>query len=601
MNVASSREVLKRQLGYMTLWHKRQLLSLGVFSLLVAFSEVGCVGVIALFVAAISNPDALLQSSYYHDFQEFSGGYLPHDSHQLLLLLSGMVVTLAVLKNVSAGSLRYFSTRLNCAISSFFSTSVLSAIMRMPYQWFMTKNLSDLITLTNWGNNAGTMMEYAVLFVADLILLVTLFASIVLLDPTVVFTVLVILGLFSWLIFYMVKGRIDEATKQALYCGRSANRELFKSVYGFKDVRIMGRESEFHKGYSDDMHAMPGYHARLAVMQALPSWILESVGFLVLSLSTCFMLLWAGYSSPKVMALLSVIALAAWRGLPAVIRVINSAAAVRRALPQQLEVLDFMDEATGKVVMGESLWGQDVVPLCLEKGLDFRNVNFSYEGASSNVLSNLSFSVKKGESIGVVGKSGAGKSTLVDLLIGFLKPVCGSVCVDGMPLDDELTVRWMRQVGYVPQAPFVFDGTLAENVAFCSEAEAIDRERVFECCEQAYVTEFLSDLSAGIDSIVGDKGQRLSGGQQQRLCIARALYAHPEVLIFDEATSALDSKSEKFIQDTIHSLQGKLTMFIVAHRLSTVAECNKIIWLEDGVIRMIGAPSEVLPIYEAAH
>ena len=261
----------------------------------------------------------------------------------------------------------------------------------------------------------------------------------------------------------------------------------------------------------------------------------------------------------------------------------------------------FRSEATGKVVMGESLWGQDVVPLCLEKGLDFRNVNFSYEGASSNVLSNLSFSVKKGESIGVVGKSGAGKSTLVDLLIGFLKPVCGSVCVDGMPLDDELTVRWMRQVGYVPQAPFVFDGTLAENVAFCSEAEAIDRERVFECCEQAYVTEFLSDLSAGIDSIVGDKGQRLSGGQQQRLCIARALYAHPEVLIFDEATSALDSKSEKFIQDTIHSLQGKLTMFIVAHRLSTVAECNKIIWLEDGVIRMIGAPSEVLPIYEAAH
>ena len=199
----------------------------------------------------------------------------------------------------------------------------------------------------------------------------------------------------------------------------------------------------------------------------------------------------------------------------------------------------------------------------------------------------------------MIGRSGAGKSTLADILIGLIIPTSGMIMIDNIPLDDHNSPLWMSQIGYVPQSACLLDATIAENVAFGLKDKEINTERVLKVCRMAAIEGLLNELQEGINTPIGERGVKLSGGQQQRIAIARALYNSPEVMIFDEATSSLDYKNEKDIQQTIYNLKGKLTMIIIAHRLSTVEECDEIIWLENGSIRKIGRPEEVLSEYQS--
>ena len=186
----------------------------------------------------------------------------------------------------------------------------------------------------------------------------------------------------------------------------------------------------------------------------------------------------------------------------------------------------------------------------------------------------------------------------MELITGLFSPSKGRILVDGKVLNSELLPDWLGLIGYVPQSPYIYDGTLAENVAFGSQGAEIDRDRVSECCNMASMQDFMGNMPNGVDSFIGERGVKLSGGQQQRVAIARALYNRPEIMIFDEATSSLDNKSEKAIQNTIYSFKGKQTLIIIAHRLSTVVDCDYLIWMEKGTVKMIGKPDEVLANYQ---
>ena len=212
-------------------------------------------------------------------------------------------------------------------------------------------------------------------------------------------------------------------------------------------------------------------------------------------------------------------------------------------------------------------------------------------------MQDISLRIPKGSMIGLIGPSGAGKSTIVSLLTGLYKPSSGKIRVDGQELDDSLRAGWMRSIGYVPQSPFLLNGSLAENIAFSQWGQKIDRQRVEECCRMAAM-DFVEDLENGIDTIIGERGVRLSGGQLQRVSIARALYGRPQLIIFDEATSALDSATEQAVQKTIESLREYATVVIIAHRLTTVEKCDCLYWLEKGTIEMEGNSQIILTQYK---
>jgi ABC-type multidrug transport system fused ATPase/permease subunit len=288
------------------------------------------------------------------------------------------------------------------------------------------------------------------------------------------------------------------------------------------------------------------------------------------------------------------LAVAAWKCLPALERILSGFTQIRYTLPFIDTILQYLD-AIKKNTRHTS--GYIIEMPCFSKELRVDSLDYQYPNVDTHVLYNIDLCIKKGSTIGIIGPSGSGKSTLIDLITGLLVPVGGRILIDGIQLDHKNAPAWRNQIGYVSQSPFIYDGTLAENIAFGVSPEKMDREKIKECCTMAYMDEFVHDLPNGIETEIGERGIRLSGGQRQRVAIARALFNSPSVMIFDEATSSLDTKSEAEIKKTIYSLREQKTLIIIAHRLTTVEDCDRIFWLEKGTIKYSGSPEKIIPLY----
>jgi ABC-type multidrug transport system fused ATPase/permease subunit len=300
----------------------------------------------------------------------------------------------------------------------------------------------------------------------------------------------------------------------------------------------------------------------------------------------------------RISGIMGFMAAVAWRGLPVVNRLVDAVATLRGGLPYLRKIVQLVGLERSLSAELLPLADTPLEPLPFARDIVLDHVTFRYPEASSTAVRDVSLRIEAGSMVGLVGLSGAGKSTLVNLLTGLIPPESGEVLVDGLPVTNSNFSAWMRKIGYVAQAPYIIDASLAENVALSRWGDPIDRERVLQCCRMAAL-DFLEDLEKGIDTILGDRGTRLSGGQAQRVAIARALYSEPELIIFDEATSSLDMKNEKAIHETILSLREHVTMVIIAHRLTTVEGCDSLIWLEKGRIHKLGGIGDILPEYEA--
>ncbi|MDP7423104.1 MAG: ABC transporter ATP-binding protein, partial [bacterium] len=219
----------------------------------------------------------------------------------------------------------------------------------------------------------------------------------------------------------------------------------------------------------------------------------------------------------------------------------------------------------------------------LDGTIELKDLSFSYPGMDKKVLDSISLEIPQGSMIGIAGGSGAGKTTLIDLILGLFEPKSGSILVGGNTLDESSLPGWQTGLGYVPQAAFIADGTIAKNIAFGFSEDQVDLERVKEVARIAQISEFIeSELPRKYETLVGERGVRLSGGQRQRLSIARAIYHDPNVLILDEGTSALDGINEKRVMHSIQTLSGQKTIILVAHRLTTLKECDTIFLFEKG-------------------
>lgn len=288
---------------------------------------------------------------------------------------------------------------------------------------------------------------------------------------------------------------------------------------------------------------------------------------------------------------LSVFVAAAFRMIPSVNKIMSSTQHIRF----NSTVIDlFYDEFKSIEKLGT-----DKKDLSLLKTNEFKdclsvkNISFQYEGSESMALSNISLDIKKGEMVGLIGQSGSGKSTLIDIITGILPPLSGYVLADGKNVHQNLRL-WQNQIGYVPQSIYLTDESLRKNIAFGIPEDLIDDSVISRAIVATQLDELVKDLPQGVDTIVGERGVRLSGGQRQRIGIARALYRDPAILVLDEATSALDTETESDVMDSIKSFHGLKTIFIIAHRLSTVQNCDRIYVLRKGKLLKSGIASEVL-------
>ncbi len=365
-------------------------------------------------------------------------------------------------------------------------------------------------------------------------------------------------------------------------------QRIRQSLASVKEAKVLGRESYFVDQFASSLSATYRIAVLRQTLEVVPRLVVETT-----FVATLAILIVAAWLRPEgsggLFSTLGIFAYGGLRLLPSLHLIVyrfNNIGSGKAAVDAVLKDWNELAPAVGDGA------GSGNLP-ALARDIVFDQVTFQYESAAEPALNDISFSIRRGESIGIVGPTGAGKSTLVDLMLGLLEPSSGTIRVDGRNIQSGVRA-WQRQIGYVPQSIYLTDDTIRRNIALGVNDGEIDESRVRDAARAAQLESFLKTLPDGLDTLTGERGVKLSGGERQRIAVARALYRRPSILIFDEATAALDNATEKELTATIQGLHGRATLIFIAHRLSTVQDCDRLMFLRDGAIPDSGSYTELM-------
>lgn len=547
---------------------------------------------------ALTAPEALRTNVFFHGI--FTCFPVLRDCTQdprYLVLLSGaVVVVVSILKNI----VNYFTARETSLFSEQISigigNEIMSRFLYRDYAWHLSSESASTFQCMMWRGNLSNMLVSLLSMYASVLTLLVLFLSLVGQEPMLTTLVVTITGIVGFCLYRGIRSNVDRQARRAAESSQEETRALMCATKGIRDVLIYRQQDIFLRTITSA--AQKGVWPRTfnIIAPTMPTWVLEATGFIVVVVAIAYLVCVEQADTPRITEALALLMLTAWRVLPYANRIVGYQVSIRALRPTTSEVLELLERLRATPSDPPPVPTTD---FHFSREITLKNVFFRYPSADSDSLRGLNFSIPVGKKIGVIGPSGAGKSTLVGILSGLLRPCAGELLVDGEPLDASRAVAFARLIGYVPQSPFLFAGTLAENIAFSEWGKPWDEVRVREACRKAAI-DFVDTHPLGLNQPIGENGAGLSGGQAQRVSIARAMYTNPKLLIFDEATSALDQTNENSIQQTIMELAGEVTCVIIAHRLTTVEICNKLIWLDKGHIVMDGAATEILNKYKYA-
>jgi ATP-binding cassette subfamily C protein len=455
-----------------------------------------------------------------------------------------------------------------------------------PYTYFLQRNSGDLLKkilgdVVNYTTGVLLpLLDTVTRAVIAVLLLVTLF----LVQPVIALSAAIGLGGFYVITFRLLARKRREVDENLRTHATGFYREAHQMLGGIKPVKVHHAEEHFLARFAGHSAIIAKTNARVSMFINSARYLVEPLAFGGLVVAV-LLLAARGRDFSDILPNLGVMALAGYRLLPALQLLysqLTQVSSMRHAMDEVYDefVAAETDGSVSPAISSDAL--ARATPFRWNDSITLREISFGYPGASRPVLDEFSLSIAKNTSLGVIGPTGSGKSTFVDLLLGLYQPTAGEILIDDEPLTPALVPAWQASIGYVPQDIFLIDDTIARNIAFGLPDTEIDPARLREACVMAQLLEFIEiELPAGFDTIVGERGVRLSGGQRQRIGLARALYHRPSLLILDEATSALDMATEAKLLDALGGLAGKLTMVVAAHRLSTIAGCDKVVDLSN--------------------
>ncbi len=515
-------------------------------------------------------------------------GYLGDPSHEHLVI-GGMVALVAVYSAKAAflAFLAWRQAHFVYGLQESLSQQLFAGYLRQEYTFHLQRNSALLIrNVIGQVADIANVMQQGLLLATELFVLFGVSILLLSVEPLGALLVVFSVGAAGVGFHRSTRGRIIRWGEARQHHEGLRIQHLQQGLGGAKDVILLGREDEFLDQYRKHNAGSARIGRRHTTLQALPRLILELMAVTGLAVLVLVMVL-QGKSVETLLPTLGLFAAAAFRLMPSVNRVLAAVQSMRFSMP----VVDTLSSELAMLDDKKPPESGVVLPFCHQ--LTLNNISFRYPSAKTAALENVSISISKGSSVGFIGGSGAGKSTLVDVLLGLLTPNQGAVEVDGLDIRRNLR-GWQDQIGYVPQSIFLTDDTLRRNVAFGLPGDQIDDEAVWSALRAAQLENFVRGLPEGLDTQVGERGVRLSGGQRQRIGIARALYHDPSVLVLDEATSSLDTETESGVMDAVRVLKGEKTLVIVAHRLSTVENCDYLYRFERGQIVAEGSVKNVL-------
>lgn len=574
---------IKQLLYILTSAQKRE--SIVVFIAMICGSCLELLGVSAMypFLQAIVDVDILSDKWYVRWIYTF---FPNARDKQIIVFLGVCIMIVFLLKNAGVLLSNYIQIRFSAKFYRELSTHMLDSYMRRPYEFFVNTNSSTIMR----GISGDVSSVYQIILcgfqmLAEMINIVLIGGYLIITDAVIAGLSIAVAGVCFVVITLGFKGIMKKSGKRMREAQTWQNRYCYQAITGIKEITVLGRRQAFVKKYEVASKNVEKYTVASGVSSAAPDRIIEGVCMAGIMIVLCIRLV-MGIDMGNLVPVLGVFAMGAFKLLPSVSKISSRINQIVFCMPgfdstyaNLKEAERFVDSCDIPTETNKDAGiSHEVV---FNKEIQVKGISWRYSGGSEDILENLSLTIKKGDSVGLIGSSGAGKSTLSDILMGLFEPQKGTVEVDGESIYKHKD-QWAQKVGYVPQNIFLVDDTVRANVAFGLPKEEISDEKVWNALERAQIKDFIMKLPDGLDTMVGEFGVKFSGGQRQRIAIARALYNEPEVLILDEATSALDNETEKALMEAIDLLQGTITMVIVAHRLTTIKNCDHIYEIRKG-------------------
>jgi ATP-binding cassette subfamily B protein len=570
-----------------------QLAFVAALMLMSTFAELLSFSAVLPFLAALSSPDKLYTSPWMVSLISLLELTSPSELLLPISILFGLAV---LLSGATRLVLLWAQTRLSFAIGADLGLEAYRRVLYQPYSVHISHNSAEITS--SIMNKVGGLVFIAILPVMNLIsaLLMLLSAIVVLLavDPIVSIYLFVGFGGIYLLITVIFRRDLLLAGQQVTREQTNLMKAMQEGLGGIRDIIIDGTQESFIRVFKDSDVILRQASAKIAIIGGTPRYIVEVAAMLLIGSIAYFL---SGRLGGLMAAIpvLGFVALVGQRTLPLLQQTYSNVTMLLGGKAVLIDSLLLLDQPIPQEKLAKT-----TPVLAFREAVLFQKVSFRYGPQAPWILRDINLEIRRGDRIGIIGTTGSGKSTMVDILMGLLSPTEGCLLVDGIAINKFEQSSWQRHIAHVPQNIYLADSAISDNIAFGISAEKVDMRRVINAAINAQIDSTIQSWPKTYKTRVGERGIRLSGGQRQRIGIARALYKNADIIIFDEATSALDIETEQAVVSAIDGLDNNLTIVIVAHRLSTLKSCDRIIKITDGMVSWMGTFQELTSIKENA-
>jgi ATP-binding cassette subfamily B protein len=556
--------------------------------LVASVAEVVSIGAVVPFLGALTSPEIIFSNPSVAPYLDMFG---ITSNKVLLAMVTGVFITAGIIAGLLRLALLWVTTRLSFSTGADLSYDIYCRTLNQSYEVHISRNSSQVITGITTKANAViiNVIVPLLIVVSSLGLMIAILMTLFAIDPLISIVSILGFGMLYSIIAVLSRKRLRENGKHIAEKSNQVMKALQEGLGGIRNILIDGTQEKFGLEYRKaDLQLRYSQGDNLFLSQS-PRFGMESLGMVLIGVLAYVMSQQPG-GLDSTIPILGAMALGAQRSLPLLQRIYLGWASLQGGLASLNDILDLLDQAESEV---RSNSARKI--MTFQSSIDFTNLSYRYRDEKSPwIFKDMSLRIRKGSRLGVIGDTGSGKTTFVDLLMGLLEPTEGAVSIDRVKLTKSNMPDWQLHIAHVPQVVYLADSSIAENIAFGVAKEEIDMDRVIECSKQAHIHDLIETWVEKYEAFVGERGVKLSGGQIQRIGIARALYKRADVIVFDEATSALDSKTEQLVIEAIESLSSDLTIVMIAHRLSTLRNCDQLIRLGAGGILEQGSYVELI-------
>ncbi len=578
--------MIKKLIFILLMIGKKKIIILVLSSFMLAGLELVGIGLLVPFIGILNDVDLIKSNQYL----SFAYELLGFSSVSSFIISLGFLVILAILlKNVFSMFAYYLYYSYSLRLRHKFSIDMFSSYLSKNYSFFINEESSHLLRniLELVNTLAFSVIVPLFLSFTNFTVIIFMLTMLLVVQLKITLILLIFFSVFIPLLYYVVKNRLHRYSDLSNKHSTGLYRIGSQAFHGIKDIKVLGKEFFFYKTFKHSSAVMSDITTKVQTINQLPYLILEFFAILMLILVIIYFV-YIAMPFSDIFVIISFYAIAAYRLLPRASEIPKAFQLIKSYIYSVDITLDALKNLDQKIIDDICLSERKCNKLDFNS-LELKGLNFKYSKCDSLVLKDINLIIEKNKSNAFVGTSGAGKTTIVDIMLGLFPDHLKNIFINGKELNSDTVKNWMANIGYIPQHIYLYDDTISSNIAFGVPTDDIDHDKLDKAIKTAMLSEFIYELKDGKNTIIGERGIKLSGGQRQRIGIARALYNDPDLLIMDEATSALDNLIEMDIVNNINNLSGTKTLIIIAHRLTTIKNCDVIHVLDKGKVICSGS------------